>query len=81
MVHSGLMGPSKPMSAGGNNFLPAAVDDFSGYAPVRPLVRPLKHKCEAPTELKRIVTAWVLHDRRVKTVSTDRNKECAAFNR
>ncbi len=78
LVHSDLMGPFRPMSAGGNLYLLTAMDDHSGFA----AVRPLKHKSEASGELKKIIKAWERQlDRRTKVVRTDRGKEYAAFDR
>ena len=78
LVHSDLMGPFKPMSAGGNQFLLTATDDYSGFA----AVRPLKHKSEAPDAFKKILLAWERqHDSRVQCVRTDRGEEYAAFNK
>ena len=78
LVHSDLMGQFKPISAGGNQFLLTATDDYSGFA----AVRPLKHKSEASDAFKKILLAWERQlDSRVKCVRTDRGEEYAAFNK
>jgi transposase InsO family protein len=77
LVHSDLMGPFTPASAGGNLYLMTALDDYSGYA----AVKPLKHKSEATAELKMIITAWERQtERQVKAVRTDGGKEYTAFD-
>lgn len=78
LVHTDLMGPLKPMSAGGNQYVLTAIDDFSGYAEVKPL----KRKSEASEELKGILLRW---ERRlgtsVRTVRSDQGTEYADFNK
>jgi transposase InsO family protein len=77
LVHSDLMGPFKPASAGGNLYLMTPLDDYSGYA----AVKPLKHKSEATAELKLIITAWERQtEKQVKAVRTDGGKEYTAFD-
>eukprot|EP00892_Ulva_mutabilis_P012749 jgi/Ulvmu1/9847/UM056_0089.1 len=54
LVHSDLMGPVRPASVGGNEYVLTAIDDYSGYA----AVVPLKYKSEASTQLKNILLGW-----------------------
>jgi hypothetical protein len=63
-------------SVGSNLYLPA-IDDFSGYA----AVKPLRYHSEAIAKLKEIITGSERQqDRRVKAVCTDGNKEYTAFH-
>jgi hypothetical protein len=77
-VHSDLMGPVRPVSQGGNEYVLTAIDDFSGYAEIAPL----KHKSEAGDALKKILLRWERQlGRKVKIVRTDRGAEYTAFDR
>lgn len=72
LVHTDLMGPFNPKSAGGNAYLLTAIDDFSGFA----TIRPLEHKSQATTELKKILLMWeCATDKKVKTIRSDRGGE------
>ena len=78
LIHSDLMGPMKPKSAGGNVYILTAVDDYSGYAQIVPL----KHKNEASGALKKVLLGWERQlDMKVKKVRTDRGTEYFEFNR
>jgi transposase InsO family protein len=72
LVHSDLMGPFRPQSAGGKKYVLTAIDDFSGLA----AIKALKHKSQATKQLKVILIAWErATDKLVKTVRTDRGIE------
>jgi hypothetical protein len=77
-IHSDLMGPMRPMSQGGNEYVLTTVDDYSGYAEITPL----KHKSEAGEALKKVLLSWERQTgRKVKIVRTDRGTEYAAFDK
>eukprot|EP00892_Ulva_mutabilis_P010226 jgi/Ulvmu1/7576/UM037_0120.1 len=68
LVHSDLMGPVRPASVGGNEYVMTAIDEYTGYA----AVVPLKYKSEASEELKKVLLGWARQlERGVKTVRTD----------
>jgi hypothetical protein len=76
-VHSDLMGPFSPVSAGGNVYLLTAMDDYSGYA----AVRFLRHKSEASDNLRQMICSWERQiERKTKVVRTDRGGEYFAFD-
>ena len=72
LVHSDLMGPFEMESAGGNRYILTAIDDMSGMAEVKPL----KHKSNASSTLKTILTVWERKaELKLKQVRTDRGTE------
>jgi transposase InsO family protein len=77
-VHSDLMGPMRPMSKGGNEYVLTIVDDYSGYAEITPL----KHKSEATEAIKKVLLGWERQTgKKVKIVRTDRGTEYAALDK
>lgn len=78
LVHSDLMGPMRPASAGGSEYILTVVDDYSGYAQVIPL----KHKSDASKALRELLLTWERQlNAKVKRVRTDRGGEYVSFDR
>jgi transposase InsO family protein len=75
--HTDLMRPFTPMSAGRSQYLLTAMDDYSGFA----VVRPLQYKSDASLALKQVVLLWERQlDKKVKCVRSDRGGEFISFN-
>jgi transposase InsO family protein len=76
-IHSDLMGPLTLISADGNRHLLTAIDDYRGFA----AIRPLKYKSEVSASLKKILLAWERQlEKKVKAVRTDRGTQYRAFD-
>jgi transposase InsO family protein len=68
------MGPMRPVSQGGKEYVLTAIDDFSGYAEMAPL----KDNSEAGDALETILLRWERpFGRKVKIVRNDRRAEYA----
>jgi hypothetical protein len=68
LIHSDLMGPLSPAPAGGNRYLPTAIDDYSGFA----AIKPLKYKSKVSASLKMILLAWERQlQKKVKAMRTE----------
>jgi transposase InsO family protein len=77
LVHTDLMGPFTPMTAGRSQYLLTAMDDYSGFA----AVTPLQHKSDASAALKQTILLWERQlEKKVKCVRSDRGGEFIAFD-
>ena len=78
LVHSDLMGPIRPASAGGNHYILTAVDDYSGHAEMILM----SSKADAGAELTMLLLKWERQlNRKVQRVRTDRGGEYFSFDK
>ena len=77
LLHTDLMGPFTPISAGKSQYIITIMDDYSGFA----AVKPLKHKSDASAALKHVVCLWERQlVKKVKCVRSDRGGEFVSFD-